>query len=245
MTVTAPAEDSTRFHVARPTGLRHARPWHRLAYIIRVLPRRLEALAPVLAVPPRGSVLDFGCAEQPYRRFFAETVEFVGADLPGNPAADMTIGPDGTVPVPDDAFDAVLSTQVLEHASDPPGYLAECRRILRPGGRMLLSTHGLMVYHPDPVDYWRWTRAGLDRLIESAGFEIVHGEGIMGLGAVGLQFVQDSIYFRLPRWLRRPVAGLFQTLIALVDRLIPAGGDDANALVYVIVAEKPAEDAPA
>jgi SAM-dependent methyltransferase len=245
MTVTAPAQESARFHVARPTGLRRARPWHRLAYIIWLLPRRLEALAPELAVPPRGSVLDFGCAEQPYRRFFAETVEFVGADLPGNPAADVTIAPDGTLPLPDDGFDAVLSTQVLEHVADPGTYLDECRRILRPGGRMLLSTHGLMVFHPDPVDYWRWTRAGLERAIESAGFEIVHGEGIMGLGAVGLQFVQDSVYFRLPARLRRPVAGLFQTLIALVDRLIPAGPDDANALVYAIVAEKPVEDAPA
>jgi SAM-dependent methyltransferase len=199
----------------------------------------------MLRVPARGSVLDFGCAERPYRRFFAETVEFVGADLPGNPAANVMIGPDGTLPVGDDEFDAVLSTQVLEHVSDPRTYLDECRRVLRPGGRMLLSTHGLMVYHPDPVDYWRWTRAGLERTIESAGFEIVHAEGIMGLGAVGLQFLQDSIYFRLPARLRRPVAGLFQTLIALVDRLSPAGGDDANALVYLIVAEKPAEDGPA
>ena len=55
------------------------------------------------------------------------------------------------------SFDAVLSTQVLEHVADPGALPAERFRVLRPGGRLLLSTHGIFVYHPDPDDYWRWT----------------------------------------------------------------------------------------
>lgn len=239
MTTTAPAQDIPRFHAARPRGLRRGRPWHRLAYIAWLLPRRLESLAALLDVPPDGRVLDYGCAEQPYRRFFAASVTFVGADLPGNPDAEVIIDEDGTLPVDDEAFDAVLSTQVLEHVADPATYLAECRRVLRPGGRLLLSTHGMMVYHPDPVDYWRWTGAGLARVVSEAGLEIVHREGIMGLSAVGLQFAQDSVYHRLPRRLRAPVALVFQTLIALSDRLAPAGGQDGNALVFAIVAQRP------
>ena len=35
-----------------------------------------------------------------------------------------------------------------------------------PGGRVLASTHGVQVYHPSPVDYWRWTHEGLRRLFE-------------------------------------------------------------------------------
>jgi SAM-dependent methyltransferase len=239
MTTTAPAPHTHRFHAARPTGLRRARPWHRLAYIAWLLPRRLASLAPLLAVPDGGRVLDYGCAEQPYRRFFGPGVAFVGADLPGNPDADVTIAGDGTLPVADEAFDAVLSTQVLEHVADPATYLEECRRVLRPGGRLLLSTHGLMVYHPDPVDYWRWTAAGLEQIITAAGLRIVHREGIMGLGAVGLQFVQDALYHRAPRRLRAPLALLFQALIALSDRAAPAGRRDGNALVFAVVAERP------
>lgn len=239
MSTSATAPDPHRFHVARPRELRRSRPGHRLAYIIWLLPRRLEELSRRLEVPSHARVLDYGCAEQPYRRFFAGTTEFVGADLPGNPDAAVTIAADGTLPVEDDSFDAVLSTQVLEHVSDPATYLGECLRVLRPGGRLLLSTHGMMVYHPDPVDYWRWTGAGLAHAVETAGFDVVHVEGIMGLAAVGLQFVQDSIYYRLPRRLRAPVAGIFQGLIAFADRLLPAGRDDGNAMVYAIVAEKP------
>ncbi len=81
----------------------------------------------------------------------------------------------------------VLSTQVLEHVDRPGLYLAECHRVLRPGGRMLLSTHGIMVFHPDPVDYWRWTCDGLQRAVRDAGFEIVRFEGIVGLAATGIQ----------------------------------------------------------
>ena len=225
-----------RFHVDRPSDLRRARPWHRLSHIIRVLPAALEELAGELRLEPTGRVLDFGCAEQPYRHFFQPSVEYVGADLPGNPAADVEIEPDGTVPIPDASFDAVLSTQVLEHVADPAVYLAECRRVLRPGGRLLLSTHGIMVYHPDPVDYWRWTSAGLRRQVEAAGFEIERFEGVMGLGATGLQLAQDALYWRLPRLLRPLVALCAQGMIAIADRAEGRASRRQNALVFALVA---------
>lgn len=242
MTTTAPAQDLHRFHVTRPTGLRRARPWHRLAYIIWLLPRRLQTLAARLDIPPQGRVLDYGCAEVPYRHFFGDAVQFIAADLPGNPRADVVIASDGSLPLDDDAVDGVLSTQVLEHVADPATYLRECHRVLRPGGQLLLSTHGMMVYHPDPVDYWRWTAAGLQRVIEQAGLNVEHIEGIMGLRATGLQFVQDSLYHRVPRRLRAPLALVFQGLIALADRGAPAGRHDGNALVYGVIARKPARE---
>src|SRR5207244_3357890 len=37
------------------------------------------------------------------------------------------------------------------------------------GGRVLASTHGVQVYHPNPVDLWRWTHAGLERLFSDNG----------------------------------------------------------------------------
>jgi SAM-dependent methyltransferase len=226
-----------RFHAERPTDLRTARRSHRLAYIIRALPAGLEELAAEL--PVSGRVLDYGCADAPYRRFFAPEAEYVTADLPGNPDAVLELLPDGSLPCPDDSFDVVLSTQVLEHVSDPDLYLAECFRVLRPGGRVLLSTHGIMVYHPDPVDYWRWTLAGLRRAVQKAGFEVVRFEGIMGLAATGLQLFQDDLVYRLPRGVRRVFAFCMQTLIGWVDRFSSPESRRYNALVFALVAEKP------
>ena len=91
--------------------------------------------------------------------------------------------------------------------------------MLRPGGRMLLSTHGMFIYHPDPVDYWRWTCAGLRHVVEEAGFRVVRFEGVIGLLATGLQFVQDATYYHLPRPLRPVYAFVMQSLVALADRL--------------------------
>jgi hypothetical protein len=103
---------------------------------------------------------------------------------------------------------------------------------------MLLSTHGLMVYHPDPVDYWRWTCAGLRRAVEDTGLRIVRFEGIMGLTATGLQLVQDAWYWRLGP-LRHPFALLMQSLIRLAERVERPAARDLNALVFALVAEKP------
>ncbi|HEU4978618.1 MAG TPA: class I SAM-dependent methyltransferase [Solirubrobacteraceae bacterium] len=238
MAALPPTPDPTRFHEARPGDLRTAPRWHRLAHIVNELPRVLERLSAELGVPATGRVLDFGCAEAPYRRFFPDAVEYLAADLQGNPHANLTLAPDGTLPLESESVHAVLSTQVLEHVADPSLYLEECARVLRPGGRLLLSTHGFMVYHPDPVDYWRWTCAGLRRALEQAGLGVVHFEGVMGPGASGLQLVHDAVYFRLPRPLQPLWAFALQSLIALADRLESRASKDMNALVFALIAEK-------
>ena len=233
-----PEAERARYVAERPPEIRSAPPWHRLAYVVRALPAGLERLAPALAVPADGRVLDYGCADVPYRRFFASEADYVTADLPGNPQASVETRDDGSLPCEDESFDAVVSTQVLEHVDDPALYLSECRRVLRPGGRLLLSTHGMMLYHPDPVDYWRWTCAGLQRIVEDAGFEIVRFEGIMGLTATALQFTQDSLLGRLPRFLRPALCLVMQALIAFADRFSSRESRELNALVFALVATR-------
>jgi SAM-dependent methyltransferase len=206
------------------------------------LPATIRRLAAGLSLEPGARILDYGSADAPYRRFFPGTVDFVTADLPGNPRAGVEVRPDGGLPVGDASFDAVLSTQVLEHVVDPALYLAECYRALRPGGRLVLSTHGIMVYHADPDDYWRWTHAGLRKIVGDAGFEVEKMEGIMGLAATGLQFIQETYYWRMPRLPRALFALFLQSLMPLADRYQGSESLARDALVFALVARKPGLD---
>jgi SAM-dependent methyltransferase len=233
-----PSSRPARFLAHRPDDLQRPPRWHRYAHVMRVLPASLERLAGDLGIRSDGRVLDYGCGDAPYRRFFPAEVDYVGADLPGNPQAMVELRADGTLPVEDESFDAVLSTQVLEHVADPGLYLAECFRTLRPGGRLLLSTHGIMIHHADPVDYWRWTSEGLRLTIEEAGFAIVRFEGVVGLAASGLQLLHDAIYWRLPRRVQPAFSLCMQSLVSVADRLESAASRRLNALVFALVAEK-------
>jgi len=124
----------------------------------------LRAQAAELAGRAPLRILDVGCGPKPYYPFFAGIAsEYVGVDVVENPAAEL-LGSVEALPVSDAAFDLVLCTQVLEHCDDPAQAVRELRRVTAPGGRVLASTHGVQVYHPSPVDYWRWTGEGLRKL---------------------------------------------------------------------------------
>ena len=108
-------------------------------------------------------VLDVGCGVKPYLPYFSGATSYVGVDVQDNPHADLH-GAIEALPVEDGSFDVVLATQVLEHVDDPTVAVRELHRVTAPGGRVLASTHGVMVFHPNPVDHWRWTHTGLERL---------------------------------------------------------------------------------
>jgi SAM-dependent methyltransferase len=129
----------------------------------------LRGQAAVLSRGEPVRILDVGCGVKPYYPFFADVAsEYVGVDVVENPAAEL-LGPVEALPVDDGSFDVVLCTQVLEHCDDPAQAVRELRRVTAPGGRVLASTHGVQVYHPSPVDYWRWTHEGLRRLFTENG----------------------------------------------------------------------------
>lgn len=62
-------------------------------------------------------------------------------------------------------LDSILCTEVLEHLVRPEQAIDEMRRVLRPGGRLLLTTRFVFPLHDRPGDFFRFTKYGLRRLL--------------------------------------------------------------------------------
>lgn len=205
--------------------------------VMRGMAREIRKLAAELG-KPGAVVIDYGCGNMPYRPLFqAAGCTYLGADFDGAP--DVAIAPDGRIDAADASADLVVSFQVLEHVRDLDRYFAEARRVLKPGGRMVLSTHGTWLYHPHPEDHRRWTRQGLVAEIEGFGFKVSGCEPVVGPLAWTTVLRLTGFCFVLKRI---PVVGpLTAAALAVVmnargfveDALTPADITRDNACVYV------------
>jgi SAM-dependent methyltransferase len=240
--VTRPAQELTTSRASRRGERLRPRRSSRVYYVLTQLRNELTRVADTYfrtTRTPKAVLVDFGCGNMPYRPVFEPLVDrYVGCDLPGNEMADLILPAPDSLPIEAGAADVVLSSQVLEHVVDVGRYLGECRRVLSDQGLLILSTHGVWQYHPDPNDFWRWTSQGLMRQVEQAGFKVERLTGVLGPGAAGLQLFQDAVYSRLPRIMRSCFAFGMQLLISVADRVLGASARNRDASVYVVVARK-------
>lgn len=120
---------------------------------------------------PGGRVLDLGSGPGHFRGLF-EGARILAADFHPYPDVDVVCDVTQRLPLRSGSFDTVILSNVLEHVRDPAALLAECRRALRPGGRLLLTVPFLFKLHQEPHDYHRYTHHMLALLLEEAGFAV-------------------------------------------------------------------------
>lgn len=176
-----------------------------------------------------GKVLDVGSGENPsYYRYFkkAPGAEVLKSDMRLAPV-DFEKDP---LPYADASADQALLCNVLEHVFNHAFLAREVARVLKPGGQLLGFVPFFMQVHPDPYDYFRYTKEALEKILGEAGFrDIVIKE--IGLGPVAIHFnnlasfmpriftilylpcwyITDHIFVWLrPRWrVRFPLAYFF------------------------------------
>jgi len=150
------------------------------------------------------TVLDIGCGNRPYEELFAPyTGRYIGNDVNAGPGVDIVSSAEN-IDLPDESCDAVLLLQTLEHVNDPLKVLTEVNRLLTKEGYAFITIPACFCYHPgiekyvpgkeatNPIypDYWRWTQAGIKKLIsENFSYEKIDVQNIGGFfQGFGLQF---------------------------------------------------------
>jgi SAM-dependent methyltransferase len=197
--------------------------------------KSLIAAVRASAASIKGRTLGVGCGQKPYQALFAAS-EYVGLELdtPANRAhkrADFYY--DGmTFPFAAASFDSVLRNEVLEHVADAPAFLAEIRRVLKPGGALLLTVSFVWDEHEQPNDYLRYSSFGLKRLLTGQEFAIIEYRKTMPDLWVVFQLVNAYLYKKTVT--RNGYVNLLMTLLLMAPfnvlgeifgRLLPQNED--------------------
>ncbi len=215
----------------------------------KLLREKIRTVAPQV----RGTVLDLGCGERPYRFLFLGAKRYVGMDLDPRRRPDV-IGSVERLPFRDGTADTVLCTEVLEHCPDPETVLREIYRVLQPGGLLLLTTPMCWNLHYEPHDYFRFTRYGLALLAERAGLQILRMErigGVFALCGARLTEVVCKTTARALKWAPRPIAYLivmglylFMTVTFFTASRLLDWVDRTDAIGWFVLAQRPGEGVP-
>ena len=115
-------------------------------------------------------ILDLGCGRKPYEEIFSFCAKFVGFDIERNEKVDV-VGVNWDLPFQDDEFDALISTQVLEHTARINETVAEITRVVKNNGLIFISVPFAFPEHGVPYDYFRFTKYGLREIFRD--FEVL------------------------------------------------------------------------
>lgn len=133
----------------------------------------------------KGRMLDVGCGIKPFEAMFKGHVDrhdgvdmMQTLDVRGTRADVFAVA--GVLPFANESFDTVLCTQMLDDVPEPVVVLDEIRRVLKPGGKLILTINQMYPVHDPPHDYYRFTRYGLEHIVKKANLTPVFFRAIGG-----------------------------------------------------------------
>ena len=129
----------------------------------RITRRNLDRL--LADVHLEGFTLEIGAAGEQYPDLYERGVRLNIAPVDADVHADAH-----ALPFADASFDNVVAIETLEHLRDPQRAIREITRVLRAGGRVLVTTRFCYPVHDAPHDYFRFTRFGLEELF--SGYDV-------------------------------------------------------------------------
>jgi SAM-dependent methyltransferase len=146
-----------------------------------------------------GDILDFGCATKPYQYLFKNAKSYIGLDIENEGHLHENEGVDvfydgKTIPFEDAHFDAIFTSEVFEHVFDIDEIIPEIKRVLKPGGKMLVTVPFAWNEHEVPNDFGRYTSFGIQHLLHKHGFKVLNYKKSGHFAAVIAQLVPMYVH---------------------------------------------------
>ncbi len=143
----------------------------------------------------KGDVLDIGCGNKPYEKIFDGLInKYVGCDIiQSNLNKVDVLSPANKIPLEDNSFDTIISTQTIEHVEDHQGLVNEAYRLLKPNCYFILSGPFNWQLHEEPYDFFRFSKHGFKYILEKSGFELLEIKENGGMWAVVGQYIIKNI----------------------------------------------------
>ncbi len=146
-------------------------------------------------------VLDAGAGTRPYAGYFSRQ-KYESCDMPGGfykQKHDFECFLHA-IPQPDNSYDAIINTQVLEHVPDPLAVMRELNRVLKPGGRLLLSVPLNGPLHGEPWHFFHFTHHALVELACRSNFTVASCEKVGGAFWTLGKRLPDAFQKLLKQW---------------------------------------------
>ncbi len=197
----------------------------------------------------QGNVLDVGCGQSPYRFLLDDKrTHYFGIDITDAYKFDYenseTIPFDGeSIPFRDGEFDAVICTEVLEHVPHFQGLVNEIYRVMKDGGKAIVTVPWSARFHYVPYDYFRYTPSSLRAMFADFGEVTITPRGtdisVIGSKIVVLwfrNFIPSEPWklFLVPLWLIASPLLVLALAIAHICTLSGTGSTD-DPLGYTVL----------
>lgn len=207
-----------------------------------LLLRQIEHLAPEMS----GSLLDIGAGEKKrYIQLFSQVDDYRTLDTNADFKPDI-VGSAEEIPLEDAGIDSVLCTQVLEHVPHPDKALKEIARVLRTGGKVIITIPQWNELHEEPHDYFRYTCFGIRKLCEEAGLTVIDVQQRGGYHACLAQMrIRHMIDLFRPyerKWLLpflMPLSFLYTHWALWRDSMDKSKAGRKHAIGWAVLAQKP------